>query len=73
MTDRQLSAIAYDLRDDLGDWLKRRQKNGIEDQGNKARKIINECGVPEPVLRAQWELQKAAQLSIRARRYSNLR
>ncbi|KAF8178009.1 hypothetical protein BJ912DRAFT_856565, partial [Pholiota molesta] len=66
LTDRQLSAVAQDLRDDLGDWLKRRQRLGVEEQGRKARSIVEKCGMTESALRQQWALQKEAQLSIRA-------
>lgn len=72
LTDRQLSAISFELRDDLGDWLKRRCRRGIQEQSTKARAILQKCGITEGELRAQWELQKAAQLSIRARKYKVL-
>src|ERR1700690_4018569 len=46
LIDRQAAAIAQRLRDDLGDWIQRRLKRGVEDQGNKAQDILDECGVP---------------------------
>ncbi|KAF9479003.1 hypothetical protein BDN70DRAFT_807721 [Pholiota conissans] len=73
LTDRQLSSIAYDLREDLGDWLKRRQRVGIEAQSAKARVVIEQSGMSEQQLRSQWDLQKAAQLSIRAHKPAQLK
>lgn len=70
ITDRQLSAIAYDLRCDLGEWLKRRRRAGVEEQSKKSREVIAKCGMSIPDLRAQWDLQKTAQSSIRARKSS---
>ena len=68
LTDRQLSAVAYDLRCDLGDWLKRRYHTGVEEYSKKSKAIIEECGMSLEDLRAQWNLQKIAQSSIRARK-----
>lgn len=68
LTDRQLSAIALDLRDDLGDWIKHRHQRGVEEQSTKAKSVVANCGMKEPELRTQWELQKTAQLSVRARK-----
>lgn len=67
LLDRHLAWIAEELKADLGNWLRRRQKKGVEAQAKKAQKVLDDCGVPLVVLREQWELQQAAQLSIRAR------
>lgn len=67
-----MASIGEELRADLGSWLRRRQKKGVEGQGKQAQKILDECGVPLIALREQWKLQQAAQLSIRAREYLRL-
>jgi hypothetical protein len=64
-----MASIGEELRAELGSWLRRRQKKGVEGQGKKAQKILDECGIPLSTLQEQWELQQAAQLSIRAREY----
>ncbi|KAF9455607.1 hypothetical protein BDZ94DRAFT_1286087 [Collybia nuda] len=61
-----ITRVSAELRDDLGRWIERRRKKGVEGQGNKAQKVLDECGVDLPYLRQQWALQQAAQLSIRA-------
>jgi hypothetical protein len=65
--DRQAAAIGQDMRDDLGNWLRRRLDKGVVGQGQRARAILEDCGVSVGTLRKQWELQRAAQLSICAR------
>ncbi|PPR04460.1 hypothetical protein CVT26_002237 [Gymnopilus dilepis] len=67
MTDRQLTFIAEELRDGLGDWIKNRLERGIKAQGNKAQSLLDECGFTVSRLRDQWNLQKEAQMSLRAR------
>ena len=66
LLDRQAGSIGAELRDDLGDWIRRRLKT-IESQAAEAQKKLEECGIPIHELRDQWELQRAAQLSLRAR------
>ena len=68
LIDRQTTSIGLELRDDLGDWIRRRLAKGIGGHTKKAKKILDECGVSPTELRAQWELQRASQLSIRARK-----
>jgi hypothetical protein len=70
LTDRQLSAIGLDLRDDLGDWIRRRLKKGVEEQGKKANQLLSTLDISFDELRHQWNLQKAAQMSVRARKCS---
>lgn len=57
------------MRDDLGNWIRRRLEKGVQGQGQKARAILADCEIPVETLREQWELQKEAQLSLRARVY----
>jgi hypothetical protein len=59
------------LRDDLGDWILRRLRRGVKAQSAKAELDLEQCGVPLPELRHQWELQREAQMSIRAREYES--
>ena len=64
LTDRQLLSITLDLRDDLGNWIRCRLKKGVQEQGQKARQLLNMVNVPDKELRWQWDLQKAAQMSV---------
>ena len=67
MTDRQLTFIAEELRDGLGDWIKNRLERGVKAQGNKAQSLLHDSEFTIPKLREQWDLQKQAQMSLRAR------
>jgi len=40
---------------------------GVIGQGRTAQIALDGCGVPLAELQYQWELQKASQLSLRAR------
>lgn len=66
LLDRQGQAIASELRDDLGYWIRRRTKHSDATE-EKAREALEECGVSEVDLRNEWALQRESQLSIRAR------
>lgn len=68
MLDRQLISIGAEMRDDLGNWLTKRRRN-IDKQERQAQKILRDCGIPEVELRKQWKDQRAAQLSLRARKF----
>lgn len=68
LIDRQVASIGLELRDDLGDWIRRRLTKGVEGQGLQAKKILDACGVSSEELRSQWDLQRASQLSLRARK-----
>jgi len=52
---------------DLGDWLKRRLKKGVQEQSFAAQAILDHCELSIFELQKQWSDQRAAQLSIRAR------
>lgn len=69
LIDRHAAAIGQELRDDLGDWIKRRLRQGVTGQGDKAKGVLKECGVGLEELRRQWENQQLSQLSIRARMF----
>ncbi|KAH7902789.1 hypothetical protein BJ138DRAFT_1021515, partial [Hygrophoropsis aurantiaca] len=63
------AAIGEELRKDLGDWIRRRSRRGIQEQGDKADNILQECGLATNELETMWKEQKSSQLSLRARRY----
>ncbi|OCH83804.1 hypothetical protein OBBRIDRAFT_742683 [Obba rivulosa] len=66
LLDRQLSAIADEMRDNLGAWITRKLKNGVWDQYTAAKAIVIEVKINVIELRRQWAMQQEAQLSIRA-------
>ncbi|KAF8120229.1 hypothetical protein EV363DRAFT_1191626 [Boletus edulis] len=66
LIDRQAMAIGAEMRNDLGEWIKRRLQRGVHEQGQVAQDRIEGCGVPAGELEAQWASQKKSQLSIRA-------
>lgn len=55
------------MRDHLGHWINNRLRKGVQGQGETAREELSAIGIPEQELGVQWESQKAAQLSVRAR------
>ena len=55
------------MRDDLGNWIVKRKRH-IEKQEQQALKILEDCGVSVSELAKLWKEQKAAQLSLRARK-----
>jgi hypothetical protein len=61
------------MRADLGDWIRRRLKRGIDEQGTAAQATLSECDATIEDLRHQWALQRQSQLSIRARPFNLLR
>ncbi|KAG6887512.1 hypothetical protein C0992_011981 [Termitomyces sp. T32_za158] len=71
--DRHVASIGLEIRDDLGSWMRRRLTKGIEAQGQKAQQILVSCGVEQAVLRHEWELQQASELSVRAHAPNRLR
>ncbi|KAG6824273.1 hypothetical protein H0H92_007384 [Tricholoma furcatifolium] len=64
--DRHVRFIGEEHKHDLGLWIQQRLKRGVVEQGQKAQVALSECGEPEDVLRTQWEMQRSAQLSVRA-------
>jgi hypothetical protein len=69
LLDRLLVSVGRELRDDLGDWIKRKYKQGVLQQSKKAQKVLDVCNYSVDELRQQWKLQVEAQTSIRAREY----
>ncbi|KAG2021067.1 sentrin-specific protease [Coprinopsis cinerea AmutBmut pab1-1] len=60
------AATAAKLHEELGMWIRRRLKDGIPSHEEEAEKCLAGCNYSETQLREQWELQKQAQLSVRA-------
>ena len=71
LIDRQAVAIGTEMRTDLGDWIKRRLRRGVQEQGKLAQDQIEECGIEVKELERQWVSQKESQLSIRSCKSSN--
>jgi hypothetical protein len=67
LVDRQLAWIGQEMRDGLGDWMTHRLERGVRKQGQEARNILEDCGIPSSDLRREWENQREAQMSVRAR------
>jgi hypothetical protein len=55
------------MRDNLGDWLARRQDRGVQSQGRAAQNALEDCGISLSDLRREWGDQQQTQMSIRAR------
>ncbi|KAG9316189.1 hypothetical protein JVU11DRAFT_2213 [Chiua virens] len=66
LIDRHTAAVGHEMQVDLGDWIKRRLKCGVQEQGGAAEEQVNQSGYSIEELRRQWALQKDSQLSVRA-------
>ena len=69
MIDQYAAFVNEDGRDSLGDWIERQRDKNLASKSKAAAKVIKECRVPVDELRHQWKEQKAAQTSIRARKF----
>ncbi|KAG0695531.1 hypothetical protein DFH29DRAFT_879985 [Suillus ampliporus] len=67
------AAIGLEMCGDLGDWIKRCLKRGVNDQGSTAQDILDRCEIPIEELKSQWLHQWESQLSIRAHAPARLR
>jgi len=56
------------MRMDLSDWIKRRLRHGVQEQGKLTQDQIEECGIEVEELESQWASQKKSQLSIQSRK-----
>ncbi|KIK11422.1 hypothetical protein PISMIDRAFT_19535, partial [Pisolithus microcarpus 441] len=54
LLDRHATAIGYEMRTELGDWIRRRLKKGVCEQGSAAQEVLDNCGVSITELRKQW-------------------
>jgi hypothetical protein len=57
------------MRADLGDWIRRRLKRGVKDQGTAAQDVLDRCELPADDLQREWSQQRISQLSLRARKF----
>ena len=71
LIDRHATTIGFEMRSDLGNWIRRRLKKGIAEQGDEAQSIIHNCGFEVSELWKQWSDQCSTQLSIQARESSH--
>lgn len=69
LIDRLTASVGADMRNDLGDWIRRKLKSTDKFREEAKRKVV-ECGIPIPELRLHWKEQQKAQLSVRARKSS---
>ena len=70
--DQQAAYIARSLKSDLGSWIRRRLKTGVELRTSEALKALGSIRHTAAELREQWLLQKKDQLSMRARMYISI-
>lgn len=59
-------SIAEEYRDQLGDWIMRRLKKGVDQYGRHVADKLGDCGVPAKELHEEWAAQREAQLLVRA-------
>lgn len=67
--DRHADAVNRTTREDLGIWIRNRLKNGVEARTLTAQRELAKINISKDELRKQWEAQKAAQLSVRKRKF----
>lgn len=66
MLDLHIKYLESSSHEHLGSWLARRWKKCLHAQA-KATVAVEQCGVSQDVLRAQWSLQASAQTRPAAR------
>ncbi|KIK11721.1 hypothetical protein PISMIDRAFT_101815, partial [Pisolithus microcarpus 441] len=66
LLDQHAAAIGYEMRTELGDWVRCHLKKGVHEQGSAAQEVLDNGGVSIAELKEQWANQRVAQLSIRA-------
>ncbi|KAH0580597.1 hypothetical protein H2248_002089 [Termitomyces sp. 'cryptogamus'] len=62
--DRHVGSIGQELRDDLGSWMRRRLSKRINVQEHKAHQWLTSSSIEKGVLRHEWALQQASELSL---------
>jgi hypothetical protein len=67
--DRQTGFVADELREDLGDWVRRQLESNIPRHEDDAHTVITDCDLTIPDLRREWESQYAMQTSVRQCEY----
>ena len=71
LLDRQLQRMSRRMTMGLAKLIRRR-KNFAKEATLKAQKIVAESGFTTSYLAEQWELQREAELSVRARKHFSL-
>ncbi|EMD32842.1 hypothetical protein CERSUDRAFT_57935 [Gelatoporia subvermispora B] len=71
--DRQVRALACEMRDHLGVYIIRRFKTGVKKQSSAAKAVLQGTPHSMDTLRSEWEAQRLAQLSVRAHAPARLR
>ncbi|KAJ6613526.1 hypothetical protein B0H10DRAFT_1647301, partial [Mycena sp. CBHHK59/15] len=66
MVDEHAAFVGEDMQGNLGNWIQRQAEKNIPKKRNPALRVLQQCGVSELEPRENWELQKAAQTSLRA-------
>ncbi|KAG1836027.1 hypothetical protein C8R48DRAFT_783020 [Suillus tomentosus] len=73
LIDRQAAAIGSEMQSDLGDWIRRRLKRGVNDQGTAAQEALDQCELAIDDLESEWSQQRSSQLSVRAHALARLK
>lgn len=60
--------MADDHQDDLGQWINRKCK-AVEGQRRSTSDALSACGISKEDLRVEWQRQREAQSSVRARMF----
>ncbi|KAG2096306.1 uncharacterized protein F5147DRAFT_778354 [Suillus discolor] len=58
------AAIGSEMQSDLGDWIRRRLKRGVNDQGTAAQEALDQCELSVNDLESEWSQQRSSQLSV---------
>ncbi|KZV78515.1 hypothetical protein EXIGLDRAFT_633854, partial [Exidia glandulosa HHB12029] len=72
LLDRQLAYISDTIKADLPRWITRRRK-GIAKKRWEASELLAETGHTQAFAQAQWELQRASELSLSSQPESRLK
>ncbi|KAK1222995.1 hypothetical protein PQX77_014141 [Marasmius sp. AFHP31] len=73
MLDRQCDAIARDIREDLGKWLRRKIHKSVQAKEGDAVRTLRKLSISVEELREHWDAQRAAQSSARSLAPSRLK
>ncbi|KAG2053166.1 hypothetical protein BDR06DRAFT_972420 [Suillus hirtellus] len=65
LIDHQAAAMGSEMQSDLGDWIRRRLKRGVNDQGTAAQEALDQCKLAIDDLESEWSQQRSLQLSVR--------
>jgi hypothetical protein len=57
------------MRADLGDWIRRRLRRGVKEQGTAAEEVLDRCELSIEDLQREWSQQRTSQLSVHTRKF----